>query len=207
MLTVWGRNNSVNVQKVMWTVAELGLEHERIDVGRQYGGLDTPEFLAMNPNGRIPTIVDDGGTVVWESNAVVRYLASTYGAGSLWPQDAGARARADQWMDWMLTVIAPLINPVFVALIRTAPEERDAAAIAAAAEGLADAWRVLDGHLAAQPYAAGETLSMADIPIGCACFRYYTLDLEHPDLPHVAAWYARLQERDAFREHVMIALS
>ena len=207
MLTVWGRNNSINVQKVMWTVGELGLQHERIDVGRQFGGLDTPEFLAMNPNGRIPTIVDDDGTVVWESNAVVRYLAAKYGAGSLWPDDAARRASADQWMDWMHTVIALLINPVFVALIRTAPEERDSDALAAAAEGLADAWRILDAHLAAQPYAVGEALSMADIPIGCACFRYYALDLAHPDLPNVAAWYARLQEREAFREHVMIALS
>ena len=142
----------------MWTVAELGLAHERIDVGRQHGGLDTPEFLAMNPNGCIPTI-DDDGTVVWESNAVVRYLAAKYGAGSLWPEDAAQRAQADQWMDWMVTVITPLINPIFVGLIRTPAEERDSAAIAAAAKNLAAAWRILDAHLAATPFAAGAALS------------------------------------------------
>ncbi len=206
MLTVWGRKNSINVQKVMWTVAELGLEHERLDVGRQYGGLDTPEFLAMNPNGRIPTI-DDNGTVVWESNAVVRYLAAKYGAGGLWPEDAARRALADQWMDWMVTVIVPHINPIFVGLIRTSAEQRDNAAIDAAARSMADGWRILDAHLAAMPYAAGAALSMADIPLGCACYRYYALDIAHPDMPHLVAWYERLQTRDAFREHVMIALS
>ena len=206
MLRVWGRTNSINVQKVMWTIAELGLAHDRIDVGRQFGGLDTPEYLAINPNGRIPAIVDDG-TVVWESNTVVRYLASKYGAGGLWPEDAAARAQADQWMDWMTTTIAPLINPVFVGLIRTPPEERDTDAIATTARELADSWRLLDAHLADKPYVAGAALSMADIPLGCACYRYYALDLGYPNMPHLEAWYARLQARDVFREHVMIALS
>jgi glutathione S-transferase len=206
MLTVWGRNNSVNVQKVMWTVAELELPHERIDVGRQYGGLDAPEFLAMNPNGRIPTI-DDGGTIVWESNAVVRYLAAKYGASGLWPEGAAQRARADQWMDWMVTVIAPHLIPVFVSLIRTPPEERNDAAIAASAELMSDGWRILDAHLADTPFVAGEALTMGDIPVGCACYRYYALDIPHPDMPHLTAWYDRLQARDGFREHVMIALS
>ena len=145
MLTIWGRNNSINVQKVMWTVAELGLAHQRHDVGRQFGGLDTAEFLAMNPNGLIPTI-DDDGTIVWESNAVVRYLAAKYGAGSLWPEDPAQRADADRWMDWMLNTINPHIGPVFVALIRTPPEQRDGPAIDAAAAKMADGWRVLE-HL------------------------------------------------------------
>ena len=206
MLTVWGRKNSINVQKVMWTVAELGLEHERIDVGRQYGGLDTPEFLAMNPNRLIPTI-DDNGTVVWESNAVVRYLAAKYGSGGLWPEDAARRARADQWMDWMVAVIVPHLFSVFIGLIRTPPEERDNAAIAASAEEMAVCWRILDAHLADMPYVAGAALSIADIPLGCACHRYYALDIAHPEMPHLAAWYERLRARAAFREHVMIALS
>ncbi len=206
MLTIWGRNNSINVQKVMWTVAELGLEHQRHDVGRQFGGLDTAEFRAMNPNGLIPTI-DDDGTIVWESNAVVRYLAAKYGSGSLWPEDAAARAAADRWMDWMLSAIIPGMAPVFIGLIRTSPEERDAAAIAAGAELMAGNWRILDEHLAATPYVAGETLTMADIPLGCACYRYYALDIPHPDMPHLMAWYERLKARDTYREHVMIALS
>jgi glutathione S-transferase len=206
MLTIWGRNNSINVQKVMWTVAELGLEHQRHDVGRQFGGLDTPEFLALNPNGLIPTI-DDDGTIIWESNAVVRYLAAKYGAGSLWPEDVARRALADQWMDWLVTRIMPPMVPAFVGLIRTPPEARDSAAIDAAGQSLSDAWQILNAHLAATRYVAGDELSMADIPLGCACYRYYTLDIAHPEMPYLQAWYALLKAREAYREHVMIPLS
>jgi len=138
---------------------------------------------------------------------VVRHLAAKYGSGSLWPEDAAARAAADRWMDWMLSAIIPGMAPVFIGLIRTSPEERDAAAIAAGAELMAGNWRILDEHLAATPYVAGETLTMADIPLGCACYRYYALDIPHPDMPHLMAWYERLKARDTYREHVMIALS
>ena len=206
MLTIWGRNNSINVQKVMWTVAELGLEYQRHDVGRQFGGLDTPEFLALNPNGLIPTI-DDDGTIIWESNAVVRYLAAKYGAGSLWPEDVARRALADQWMDWLVTRIMPPMVPAFVGLIRTPPEARDSAAIDAAGQSLSDAWQILNAHLAATRYVAGDELSMADIPLGCACYRYYKLDIAHPEMPNLQAWYALLQAREAYREHVMVPLS
>lgn len=206
MLTIWGRNNSINVQKVMWTVAELGLEHRRHDVGRQFGGLDTAEYRAMNPNGLIPTI-DDDGTIIWESNAVVRYLAAKYGAGSLWPENPAARAAADRWMDWAITTIMPPMAPVFIGLIRTPPAERDGAAIAAGAQKMTDNWRILDAHLAASPYVAGVNLSIADIPLGCACYRYYALDIPHPEMPNLMAWYERLQAREAYREHVMIELS
>jgi glutathione S-transferase len=190
----------------MWTVGELGLEYRRHDVGRQFGGLDTPEFLALNPNGLVP-VIEDGGTIVWESNAVVRYLAAKYGAGGLWPEDAARRARADQWMDWLMTRIMPPMAPVFVGLIRTPPEQRDSAGIAAAGQIMTEAWQLLDAHLAATPYVAGDGLSMADIPLGCACYRYYALDIAPPDMAHLLAWYERLQAREAFREHVMIALS
>ncbi len=206
MLTVWGRNNSINVQKVMWTVGELGLAHERIDAGRQYGGLDKPEYLALNPNGLVPTIVD-GDTVMWESNAIVRYLAAKYDAGGLWPEDAAARGRADQWMDWMVTVIIPPLIPVFLGLIRTPPEERDQAAIDASAKAMSERWALLDAHLAERPFVAGDALTIADIPVGCACYRYYALAIAHPTLPNLEAWYERLKARDAFREHVMIELS
>jgi glutathione S-transferase len=206
MLTVWGRNNSINVQKVMWTVGELGLAHERIDAGRQYGGLDKPEFLAMNPNGLVPTIVD-GDTVMWESNAIVRYLAAKYGCGGLWPEEPGARGLADQWMDWMVTVIIPPLIPVFLGLIRTQPEERDNDAIAAAANTMSERWTILDAHLAGRDFVAGDSLTIADIPVGCACYRYYAMDIPHPPLANLEAWYQRLQARAAFREHVMIELS
>ena len=206
MLTIWGRNNSINVQKVMWTVAELGLEYQRHDVGRQFGGLDTQEFLALNPNGLIPTI-DDDGTIIWESNSVVRYLAAKYGAGNLWPEDVARRALADQWMDWLVTRIMPPMAPVFVGLIRSAPEARDSAAIEIAGKDLSAAWQILNAHLAGTRYVAGDELSMADIPLGCACYRYYKLDIAHPEMPNLQAWYALLQAREAYREHVMVPLS
>ena len=129
MLVVWGRKNSINVQKVMWTVAELGLAHERKDVGGPFGGLDTAEYGALNPNRRIPTIVDEDGTTIWESHSCVRYLAARYGAGNLWPEDPSARALADRWLDWMQTTLLPDLAPVFIGLIRTPAEKRDMAQI------------------------------------------------------------------------------
>ena len=131
MLRVWGRNNSINVQKVMWTVGELGLPHERIDVGGAFGGLDTAEYGALNPNRRIPT-VEDEDVVVWESNACVRYLAARYGAGRLWPEDVRRRAAADMWMDWQVSTLMPDMTVVFWGLIRTPEAERDYPKIEAA---------------------------------------------------------------------------
>ena len=206
MLTIWGRNNSINVQKVMWTVGELGLAHERFDAGRQYGGLSTPEFLAMNPNGLVPTIVD-GDTVMWESNAIVRYLTAKYDTGGLWPKDPDVRCQGDKWMDWMVTVIIPQLIPVFVGLIRTSPEERDNDAITASIKAMSESWEILNAHLSNQPFVAGDSLTIADIPLGCACHRYYAMDIPHPTHANLESWYERLQERSAYREHVMIELS
>src|SRR6266849_7004952 len=133
MIKIWGRNTSVNVQKVMWAVGELELPHERIDVGGAFGKNKEPAYLAMNPNGLVPTLEEDG-FLLWESNAIVRYLAAKYGAGSLEPAELRVRASASRWMDWQLTVCAPAIQPLFWALIRTPPEKRDPAAIDAAKE-------------------------------------------------------------------------
>lgn len=190
----------------MWAVGELNLAHERIDAGRQHGGLDTPEFLTMNPNGLVPTIVD-GDTVIWESNAIVRYLAAKYDAGGLWPENPDVRGQVDQWMDWMVTIIVPLLIPVFLGLIRTPPEERDDIAIAGSAQSMSERWAILDAHLAERPFVAGNSFTIADIPLGCACYRYYAMDIPHPVLPNLEAWYKILQTRGAFREHVMIELS
>ena len=206
MLTIWGRSNSVNVQKVMWAVAELGVPHQRIDAGGAFGGLDTAEYGAMNPNRKIP-VIDDDGVIVWESNTIVRYLAATYGAGGLWPADPALRAQADQWMDWMLTTVSPVMHPVFWGLVRTPPEQRDTAAIDAATKDLGEIFAILDGHLEGRTFVAGDDLTMGDIPVGAACYRYNVLPIERPSLPNMAAWYDRLQERAAFRAHVMIELS
>jgi glutathione S-transferase len=206
MLRVWGRNNSINVQKVMWTVGELGLEHERIDAGGAFGGLDTSEYGRLNPNRRVPT-VEDGEVVAWESNACVRYLAARYGAGTLWPEDPGERARSDMWMDWQASTLLPDMTVVFWGLIRTPEDQRDQAAIQAAAKRLGSLWPVVDAWLATRRFVAGNAFTMGDIPVGAACYRYHGLPIERPSLPNVEAWYGRLRERAPFREHVMIPIT
>lgn len=206
MITLWGRTNSGNVQKAMWALAELGLEHERIDAGGDYGGLDTVAYGALNPNRRVPTL-RDGTVVLWESNVIVRYLAARYGAGGLWPTDAGVRGVADQWMDWQQTTLGPEMRIVFWGLVRTSPERRDRAAIDAAIDRLAELWGRLDGRLADRPFVAGDEFTMGDIPVGVMCYRYHALDVKRPRLDHLEAWYARVMERPAFRAHVMTPLS
>jgi glutathione S-transferase len=205
MLKIWGRTTSSNVQKVMWAVGELGIPHERIDAGRQFGRLQTPEYGALNPNRRIPTIEDDG-LVLWESNVIVRYLAAKHGAGGLWPSDLADRGVADQWMDWQQTTLQPDMRTIFWGLVRTAPEKRDPDAIAAAVESLREIWARLDRHLARRSFVAGDRLTMGDVPIGVMCHRYHALGVERPRLDHLDAWYERLKARAPFREHVMIPL-
>lgn len=207
MLVVWGRKNSINVQKVMWTLGELGLAHERKDAGGPFGGLDTAEYGALNPNRLVPAIVDSDGTVVWESHSIVRYLAARYGTGRLWPEDPAARAAADRWLDWMQTTLLPDLAPVFIGLVRTPAAQRDTVRIAEAARAMGETWRILDAHLAGRRFVAGDTPTMGDIAVGAACYRYHALDIERPRLANVAAWYDRLRERPPFRTHVMIPLS
>lgn len=207
MLTLWGRANSINVQKVMWTAVELGLDHERIDAGGAFGRLDTAEYGALNPNRRVPTLVD-GDVVLWESNVIVRYLAAKYGAGGLCPADPADRARADQWMDWFITTMVADLIAVFRQLIRTAEADRDQDAIDASLGRLDAAWDIVEGHLAdREDYMVGDGLTMGDIPVGAAAYRYYGLDIPRPDRPHVHAWYQRLAERPAFQAHVMLPLT
>jgi glutathione S-transferase len=203
MLKVWGRNNSINVQKVMWAVGELGLEHQRIDAGGAFGGLDTESYGRLNPNRKVPT-VEDGDLVVWESNACVRYLAARYGKGSLWPEDPARRAVADMWMDWQQTTLLPDMFVVFWGLIRTPEDKRDPAAIQAAARRLGGLWPTLDDRLASGRF---DDFTMGDIPVGAACYRYYGLPIERPSLPNVERWYERLKERTPFREHVMLPIT
>lgn len=207
MIKVWGRPNSINVQKVMWTLGELELAHERIDAGGAFGGLDTPAYVRLNPNRRIPTI-EDGDFVLWESNSIVRYLAASYGEGRLCPPHPRGRAAAEQWMDWQLSTLLPPLHLAFVGLIRTAPEERDEAAIARAGEELAGRMRLLDAQLQGRAFLLGEHFTMADIPLGACAYRWYGLEtLPHPELPALRAWYERLTARAPFRRHVMLPLT
>lgn len=206
MLKIWGRNNSINVQKAMWTVAELGLAHERYDVGGPFGGLDEPSFLAMNPNGRIP-VIDDDGVIVWESNAIVRYLCAKHSDGALWPSDPAARSEADRWMDWQASSLIADLVTVFLGLIRTPEAERNMPVINAATGRLNGAMEMLDRHLGSNEWVAGEEVTMGDIPVGALVYRWLNMPIERPDLAHVGAYHDRLAGRPAFAEHVMIPLS
>ena len=201
MLKVWGRKTSANVQKVMWAIGELGLACERIDIGGPFGKNREPAYLALNPNGLVPTLEEDDFHL-WESNAIVRYLAAEFGAGTLEPADARARAVAGQWMDWQLTVAGPAIFPVFWGLVRTPIEQRDPKAIDAGKAKTIEAMSILNAQLMKTAYAAGDTFSCGDIPIGIIAHRYVALVPDHPAMNGLERWYADLCERPAFRAHV-----
>ncbi len=204
MLTVWGRRNSFNVQKVMWLIGELGLAHRHVAAGGDFGLNDTAAFLAMNPNGRVP-LIDDDGTTVWESHAILRYLAARHGQAGFWSEDPRVRSLADRWMDWTQTSLQPaFLTGVFWGYYRTPPALRDAVRIEHSVDLCAQYFQVLDQVLSAQPFLAGDRLTLADIPAGTHLYRYFELDIRRPHLPHVEAWYARLAARPAYREHVMV---
>ena len=203
MIKIWGRNTSSNVQKAMWAVGELGLEHTRIDVGGAFGKNKEPAYLAMNPNGLVPVLEEDDGFTLWESNSIVRYLAGKHDkAGTLEPKDAKQRAKASQWMDWQLSVLGPAITPVFWGLIRTPAEKRDMAAIKAGQEKTVTAMQMLDGQLGKTKFVAGDAFSYGDIPVGVMCYRYVQLVPDRPATPNLDRWYAAISSRKAFKDHV-----
>ncbi len=201
-MRLWGRATSVNVQKALWALEELGLAYERIDAGGAYGGTDTPEYRSMNPNRLVPTL-QDGGLVLWESNAIVRYLADAYGRGRLRPDDPKAAAIADQWMDWQQTTLAGCMNPLFWEMVRKPPSQRSPERGKELLEQCCKQLGVLDALLADREWIAGDAFSMGDIPAGSMLWRWYTMDIERPDLPHLARWYARLSARPAYKAAVM----
>src|SRR6476620_5612795 len=155
MNKIWGRNSSSNVQKAMWAVGELKIEHTRIDVGGAFGKNKEAPYLAMNPNGLVPTLEEEDGFTLWESNSIVRYLAGKFDkSGTLEPKDAKQRALASQWMDWQLSVLGPAITPAFWGLIRTPEDKRDPAAIKASQDKTSTAMKMLDAQLGKTPYVA-----------------------------------------------------
>lgn len=206
MLTLWGNADSVNVQKVLWTCEEIGRACRRIETGRRSGALDTPAFRALNPNGLVPTI-DDDGFVLWESNAIVRYLAAKDAAGTLWPKEAQARAEADRWMDWSQTTLWPALVPLFRAFMRTPAVDRDPHAIAAWTAEAGDVVAILDAHLGTRTYVGGDVFTMGDIAVGCPMWRWFALPLERPAFVHVARWFDALAQRPAYRHVVMTPLT
>ena len=203
-LTLWGRASSVNVQKALWTLEELGVPYTRHQVGGQYGGLDTPEFLALNPNGFVP-VLQDGTLTLWESHAIIRYLAATYGAKTLWRDAPRDRAIVDQWTDWTATTFQPAWINLFWLLVRTPPAEHDKAAIAAAYRRTIAALEILDQTLMKHDYLAGNRMSTADIAAGVSLYRLFTMDIVRPVMPGVDLWYRRLSASPAFQRTVMVS--
>lgn len=205
MVKLYGRKTSINVQKASWALGEAALEFEWIDKEGTFGSIDTPAYRTLNPQGRVP-LLDDGGTIVRQSNVIVRYVAQKFGAGTLWPEDPGARAAADYWMDWQAADNWRNLVTVFVGLVRTPPAERDAQAIEKSVAALGQDFEYLDDQLAGNKFVTGEAFTMGDIPVGAAAHRFFVLPIERPSVPNVEAWYERLQERPAFRECVMVPL-
>lgn len=203
MLKIWGRANSVNVQKVLWCCDELGLSFERIDAGMQFGRIDEPDYLALNPNGNIPTLVD-GTFTLWESNSILRYLAMQYGASSsLYPGEPKLRASIDRWLDWSLSSLQPAERPVFVSIVRTTPGNRDMAALAADLHTLAKRWKLLDAHLQGRFHIEGDKFTIADIVLGAFAKRWFGLEgIERAPMPSLERWYQRLAQRAPFKKHI-----
>ncbi len=202
MIRTWGRPTSVNVQKVMWAVGELNLPHERIDVGGSFGKNREPAYLAMNPNGLVPTLEEDG-FFLWESNSIVRYLAAKYGPGGLEPADLRERARAHSWMDWQLSVGGPALTGMFWGLIRTPPEKRDHAAIDASRENTTAAMKILDAQLAKTPFVAGGSFSIGDIPVALMTYRFRRLVPERSGLDNLERWFTGIEQRAPFKQQVL----
>jgi glutathione S-transferase len=206
MIKLWGRRNSSNVQKVLWCLDELGLRYEQVDIGGPFGGNSDPAYLALNPNGLVPTLQEDGVTI-WESNTIVRYLAARHGAGTLWPLGSADRAAAERWMDWQLGTLAPHMGTLFMSHIRTPPEQRDLGAMDRAFDAAIRLFRILDSHLANRAYVAGDRLTVGDIPVGIMAYRWFALPLQRPDYPALSAWSDRLAERPAYQKHVIQPLT
>ena len=198
---LWGRASSSNVQKVMWALAEIGLEHDRIDAGGRYGRTDTPEFGAMNPARRVPVWQQDGLTL-WESHAILRHLGRGP-AAPLWPSDPSTRAIADQWMEFATSTLLPPFVGVFWQMVRMPPADRSQDALAGHLKALDLALDMLEGQLSRSEWLAGDTLTLADIATGTCMFRYHDMDIPRRDRPALSRWYGQMTARPAYRQTVM----
>ena len=199
---LWGRSTSSNVMKVIWTLEELKLPYERIDVGGPFGKTDTAEYRAMNPTGLVPTLQEDQFTM-WESNAIMRHLCSAHVEHTtLWPQDPHARAKVDQWLDAQQTVMNRPQGVIFINMVRTKPENRDHAAIAEAVKDAGKAYGLIAAELGKHHYITGSHLTLADIAWGIHVHRWFSMDFERPEIPNLRAWYDRLLTRPIYKEHI-----
>ena len=215
-LKIWGRANSVNVQKVLWCLRELDLGYERIDAGMAFGRNTEADYLAMNPNARVPTLVD-GDFVLWESNSIMRYLAMAYGQGSnqgsdqrspIYPLDPKRRAAVDRWLDWTLSTMQPVDRPVFWALVRTPVEKRDMVAIQKDVDAEAVQWRIVDAQVATRRFVEGDDFSIADIALGAFARRWFGVEgVSKPKLENLERWFAQFAARPGFQQFIAPPMS
>jgi len=206
MLRIWGRDNSSNVKKVLWCAEEIGLAYEHIPAGGAFGVVDSAEYRALNPNGLVPTIEDDG-LVLWESNVIVRYLAARYSDGVLYESDPGRRALADRWMDWTTSNFARPFRDVFWNLVRLPPEKRNEAEIASGIKQCAALLPIAEAALSEQPYLSGERLGIGDFPLGVFIHAWFQMPIDRPSTPALEDWYGRLNARPAYRKAVALPLT
>lgn len=205
MLTVWGRKTSSNVQALMWCIGELGLEYTRRDIGHRFGGNDSEEFLALNPNGTVPVLQDGQNPPLWETGCILRYLANAYAPDTFWPEDLIARTEVDRWAEWSkLNVALRFTVPVFWRVVRTGKADRDPVAIKTAVAALEEKLAIANARLETGLFIAGDNLTLADIQLGHVLYRYYDIDIDRHRLPALAAYYDRLKLRPAYVEHVML---
>lgn len=206
MLTIWGRENSSNVKKVLWCADELGIAYKQIVAGGSFGVVNTPEYRAMNPNGLVPSIEDDG-FVLWESNAIIRYLCSKHGGGALYAADLMQRAMADQWMDWTTSTFATPLRNLFLNTVRLPVEQRKQDVAQRGLQACASHLSLVDAALAKKPFLSGSDFGMGDIPLACLVYAWFEMPIQRPALAHLEAWYQRLALRPAYRNRVMIELT
>jgi glutathione S-transferase len=206
MLKIWGRTNSTNVKKVLWTAEEAGITYKNIAAGGAFGIVSDPEYRAKNPNGLVPTL-EDGDLVLWESNTIVRYLAAQYGGSELFIADAGQRAKAERWMDWTTSSLALPFRDLFWNVVRLTPDKQDHAAKEAGFQNCSKLFAMVNEALALQPYLTGEKFGVGDIPLGCFAYAWFEMPIDRPDLPHLKDWYERLKARPAYQKSVMTPLT
>ncbi len=203
MIRIIGRGSSSNVMKVLWVCGELDLPFKQEDLGGRFGGNESAQYKALNPNALVPTIIEDDGFVLWESNSIVRYLAARHDPGGLCPTDLRQRASAERWMDWQATRVSPAMVPVFRGLVRTPPEKQDRDAVNKDRDRLSTVMAILDAALSDTSYISGEAFTMGDIPVGIAAWRWFNMPIEREEYVHLRRWFDNLCERPAYQEHIM----
>ena len=208
MLTIWGRASSSNVMKTLWTCEELGLAYKRIDAGGAFGVTKEPAYRSKNPMSLVPTIEEEDGWTLWESNAICRYLCNTHdAAGGLYPKAPRLRAETERWMDWALGhLTAPMVT-IFFTHVRLAEPERDWKAEAKARAEAGKLWAIIDAEVGGKRFLTGDVPTLADVALGPWVHRWFALPIERPALPNVAKLYENMKSRPGFATHVAVPLS